>query len=76
LGEFDRLPLDAPERIKDLCAELSSSSDPARVQDPSTKLQVAIHQRIEDLRQRLLDIPAATPFHKPAWRFTSSPNSR
>jgi len=57
-----RLALDIKERIKDLCAELSSSSDPERLQDISSELQLAIHEHIEDLRQRLLDVPAATIF--------------
>jgi len=58
------LPLDTRERIKDLCAELSSSSDPDRVKDISSQLQLAIHEHIEDLRARLLDVPAATPFQQ------------
>jgi hypothetical protein len=56
------LPLDTKERIKDLCVELSTSNDLLRVQDLSTELQLAIHEHIEDLRQRLLEIPAARPF--------------
>ena len=52
------------ERIKDLCVELSNSHDPDRVRDISSELQLAIHEHIENIRKRLLAIPAATPFQR------------
>ncbi|HEV2396788.1 MAG TPA: hypothetical protein VGS27_07605 [Candidatus Sulfotelmatobacter sp.] len=41
------------QRIKELCARLVSSSDPAEIEEIGEQLRSAIHEHVETLRQRL-----------------------
>ncbi len=54
-------------RISSLCAELLTASDPQTVQTLAEELQKTLQEHIEDLRKRLLEVPATpAPFH-PSW---------
>ena len=50
------LPME--QRIRFLCKQLLEETDPTKMRDISAELQMVIHSHVEDIRQRLLEIPA------------------
>lgn len=50
--------LEMEERILKLCAQLLATEDPQKAQAVAFDLRVAIHDHIEELRQRVNEIPA------------------
>lgn len=49
------------EEVRMLCGQLLDAEDPSAVQAISQKLQSAIHEHIEELRSKVLEIPAEIP---------------
>lgn len=45
-------------RIQELCAQLLATSDPVAAQAIADELRAAIHTLIEELRQKINEIPA------------------
>jgi biotin operon repressor len=54
------LPNLLEERIKELCAQLLATKDPASAQEIALELRATIHEHIETLRQSLLEIPSVS----------------
>ncbi len=49
------------KRIRELCAKLVDADDPESAQDISFELQAAIHEHVESIRRKLLQVPAQPP---------------
>lgn len=45
-------------RIKQLCTQMLSAEDEAEIRRLSAELQTAIHEQIESLRRKVVEIPA------------------